>query len=57
MRVLGWLLPHLDAAALTARTQAHWCPLHTAARAPHRGLAVDATEALVRRRYELGLVS
>ncbi|KAG2441460.1 hypothetical protein HXX76_003082 [Chlamydomonas incerta] len=55
LRVLDWLLPRLDAAALTAKTQAHWCPLHTAARAPHRRLAVDAAEKLLRRGEALGL--
>eukprot|EP00198_Chlamydomonas_reinhardtii_P005746 XP_001695082.1 predicted protein [Chlamydomonas reinhardtii] len=45
----------LDAAALAARTKAHWGPLHTAARAPHRQLAVEVTELLLRRGEQLGL--
>eukprot|EP00198_Chlamydomonas_reinhardtii_P002172 XP_001691508.1 predicted protein [Chlamydomonas reinhardtii] len=55
LRVLRWLLPQLDAAALAARTKAHWGPLHTAARAPHRQLAVEVTELLLRRGEQLGL--
>ncbi|KAG2441642.1 hypothetical protein HXX76_003260 [Chlamydomonas incerta] len=55
LRVLRWLLPRVDADALMSRTKAGWCPLHTAARAAHKALAVEVTEALLRRGRELRL--
>ena len=51
MRVLEWLLPRVDADALTASTKDGWCLLHTAARAGHG----QAVEMVLRRCLKLGM--
>ena len=54
MHVLEWLLPQVNAAALTVPTKSGWCVLHTAARAEH-GRAVEVTAMMLRRCRDLGL--
>eukprot|EP00198_Chlamydomonas_reinhardtii_P008817 XP_001698154.1 predicted protein [Chlamydomonas reinhardtii] len=51
VRVLEWLLPRVDADALTASTKDGWCLLHTAARAGHG----QAVEMVLRRCLKLGM--